>query len=296
MAHWVCGKPRHKASPFAQHCRGEHPMQDPLPAVTEAEASGETAAIFADFRAVLGVSTVNLIWRHLATIPGALPWAWGALRPAYADGRLATAAAALRVPPLPLPAIPPAAWAAAGLDAPARAAIAAIETAYARTNPLAMLALTALAAPPPGAMPQAAPAPPAAASGMAPEALALPPLPASLPPTVMAQVARLNGFGAQPVAGAPPLLASMYRHLGPWPAYLDLAAAQLAPAAADGRLAAAIEACRAEAARTAQGLGLSPGPCPAPAAVATAIARFGGEVLPRMVVICEALRASLPRR
>jgi hypothetical protein len=28
--------------------------------------------------------------------------------------------------------------------------------------------------------------------------------------------------------------------------------------------------------------------------VATAIARFGGEVLPRMVVICEALRASLP--
>jgi hypothetical protein len=110
----------------------------------------------------------------------------------------------------------------------------------------------------------------------------------------MAQVARLNSFGAQPVAGAPPLLASMYRHLGPWPAYLDLAAAQLAPAAADGRLAAAIDACRGEAARTAQGLGLSPGPGPAPAAVATAIARFGGEVLPRMVVICEALRASLP--
>ena len=55
-------------------------MQDPLPAVTEAEASGETAAIFADFRALLGVSMVNLIWRHLATIPGALPWAWAALR------------------------------------------------------------------------------------------------------------------------------------------------------------------------------------------------------------------------
>ena len=123
-------------------------MQDPLPAVTEAETSGETAAIFADFRALLGVSTVNLIWRHLATIPGALPWAWAALRPAYADGRLAAAAAALAIPPLPLAPIAPAAWTAAGLDQAARDGIAAVETAYGRTNPLAMLALTALLAPP----------------------------------------------------------------------------------------------------------------------------------------------------
>ena len=30
------------------------------------------AAIFADIRETLGVEVVNLIWRHLATIPGAL--------------------------------------------------------------------------------------------------------------------------------------------------------------------------------------------------------------------------------
>ena len=44
-------------------------MSDPVAAVTEAEASGETAEIFADIRAVYGVSVVNLIWRHLATFP-----------------------------------------------------------------------------------------------------------------------------------------------------------------------------------------------------------------------------------
>ena len=37
-------------------------MSDPVPAITEAAATGETAAIFADIRQVLGVDVVNLIW------------------------------------------------------------------------------------------------------------------------------------------------------------------------------------------------------------------------------------------
>ena len=68
---------------------------DPVPAVTEATASGEIAAIFADIRQVLGVEVVNLVWRHLATIPDALPWTWGILRPLYINGRIAAEAAAL---------------------------------------------------------------------------------------------------------------------------------------------------------------------------------------------------------
>jgi hypothetical protein len=48
-------------------------MSDPLPAIAEAAATGKTARIFADIRHVLGVEVVNLIWRHLATIPDALP-------------------------------------------------------------------------------------------------------------------------------------------------------------------------------------------------------------------------------
>ena len=84
-------------------------MSDPVPAITEAAATGETAAIFADIRNVLGVDVVNLIWRHLATIDGALPWAWGTLRPLYADGSVGNEAQALRAalmlpPASPIPA------------------------------------------------------------------------------------------------------------------------------------------------------------------------------------------------
>ena len=68
-------------------------MSDPVPAVPEAAAIGDIAEIFADIRRVLGVGVVNLIWRHLATIPGALPWAWGTVRPLYVDGTIATCCA-----------------------------------------------------------------------------------------------------------------------------------------------------------------------------------------------------------
>ena len=49
----------------------------------ESDAKGEIAEIYADIRKVLGTSVVNLIWRNLATMPGALPWTWSTVRPLY---------------------------------------------------------------------------------------------------------------------------------------------------------------------------------------------------------------------
>ena len=63
-------------------------MSDNIAAIVEAGATGETATIFADIRDVLGVGVVNLVWRHLATIPEALPWSWAILRPLYLDGTI----------------------------------------------------------------------------------------------------------------------------------------------------------------------------------------------------------------
>ena len=57
--------------------------QESVPSVLETEATGEIADIYADIRKVLGTSVVNLIWRNLATMPGALPWAWLTVRPLY---------------------------------------------------------------------------------------------------------------------------------------------------------------------------------------------------------------------
>src|SRR5260370_28758262 len=54
-----------------------------VPSVREEDAAGEIAETFADIRKVLGTSVVNLIWRNLASMPGALEWTWSTVRPLY---------------------------------------------------------------------------------------------------------------------------------------------------------------------------------------------------------------------
>jgi hypothetical protein len=119
-------------------------MSDPVPAITEAEAAGETAAIYADIRRVYGVGVVNLVWRHLATFPGALPWAWETVRPLYADGTIRREAAAMRasrrLPEVVAP--PPEVFAAAGLGPGDLLRIRDVLDAYERTNPMALVALS----------------------------------------------------------------------------------------------------------------------------------------------------------
>ena len=90
------------------------PSGDPVPAISEAEASGHIAVLFDDIRATLGVLVVNLIWRHLAVFPGGLAWAWQSLKPLYANGAVSAQATALRAG-LDIPKLP-------GLSAPALAA------------------------------------------------------------------------------------------------------------------------------------------------------------------------------
>lgn len=51
-----------------------------LPEIRESEAEGRIAILFADIRATQGAGNVNYIWRHLATIPGALEYSWAACR------------------------------------------------------------------------------------------------------------------------------------------------------------------------------------------------------------------------
>ncbi|MBN8906780.1 MAG: hypothetical protein J0H99_09200, partial [Rhodospirillales bacterium] len=270
-------------------------MADPVPAVTEAAATGEIAAIFADIRAVYRVGVVNLIWRHLATIDGALPWAWGALRPAYVDGSAGAAADVLRARlALPaLPAIPPEVLASAGLDDAAVAGVRRVLAAYDRTNAMALVALSSLQRRLQGAdatgpatridpavhgispPSEAAPPAPAALSSPQEEEIALPPLPdlAALAPDTARLVLALNRWGT---TSATPILASMYRHLAPWPPYLALAWALLAPLAEDGRLDAAIAGVQAQAAAADLPLRAAPPPDPLRGHIAAALAPFTG--------------------
>jgi hypothetical protein len=270
-------------------------MTDPVSAITEAAATGEIAAIYADIRQVLGVDVVNLIWRHLATIDGALPWAWGTLRPLYADGSVIGEAIALHkelVLP-PMPAIPAEVFAALGLGANDMKAIRAVLAAYDHTNAMAALALTALRARLDGRTPldpaAAEPTPAAAAARIGlPKLLNLTDMQAGTATLVTA----LNRFGT----GRPELiLASMYRHLAHWPSYLSFSWLLLAPLDSEGRLAAAIQQTHGVASvradRLVVRLAASPLPPPAQAAaISAAIAPFAGGVIGKMVVICAFLR------
>ena len=271
-------------------------MSDPVAAITEAAATGETAAIFADIRQVLGVDVVNLIWRHLATIDGALPWAWGMLRPLYADGSVLGEAAALRrelaLPPMH--AVPAELFVGLGLRPDDLTSIRDILAAYDHTNAMAMVALSALRAHLDGRArrdaPPAEPRPvPLVPRTRLPRLLSLTDMQAE---TAMLVVA-LNGFGTRRPSA---VLASMYRHLAHWPSYLSFAWLVLAPLDGDGRLAAAINQAQHKALVRADRLLVRLGGSPSPpsrvlaAAISSAIEPFAGDVIVKMLVICAFLR------
>ena len=267
-------------------------MSDPVPAITEATALGETAAIFADIRHVLGVDVVNLIWRHLATIDGALPWAWGMLRPHYVDGSVVSEATSLHkelaLPPMP--GVPAEVFAALGLGSNDLAAIGDVLAAYDHTNAMAVVALIALRGKLNGRVPDgtaAAPAPVAAATRIGlPKLLDL----TAMQPGTAALVTALNGLGTRR-PGA--VLASMYRHLAHWPPYLSFAWLLLAPLDDDGRLATAIDHGRRAASTRADRLlarfDASPPPAQA-ATISAAIEPFVGDLIVKMLVVCAVLR------
>lgn len=277
-------------------------ISDPVPAITEAGATGEIAAIFADIRLVLGVDVVNLIWRHLATIPGALPWAWGTLRPLYADGSIAAEAAALHGDlDLPrLPSFPAEAFAAAGLLKGDISAIRDILAAYDRTNAMALVALSALRRRLEDE-PRALDAASSHHTDVPPElppSILLPSLPsiAELSPTTAELVLILNRLGTRRDNA---VLASMYRHLAYWPAYLALVWTLIAPLDADGSLdrliADAVNQARERSARLVTRLRV-PSAGPMDSALSTAMRSamepFTGDVIAKMVVICAVLRAA----
>ena len=211
-------------------------MADPFPAVAEAAATGETAELFADIRATVGVRVVNLVWRHLATIDGALPWAWAAVKPLYLQGMADRAAVRFREG-MSLPAL----GSLAGRAAAERRRRAGELRPFQHHQPLRARRAGRLAARRDGgarARPRPAPRLPA------PD-VTLPKLASAedVSPETWALVLRLNRFGDPQQV----ILASMYRHLAHAPAFLRQVEAALAPVEADGSLARAIVANRADA-------------------------------------------------
>lgn len=268
--------------------------QDSVPSILEADARGEIAEIFADIRKVLGTSVVNLIWRHLATLPGALPWAWATVRPLYLGAAPRHAEAVRRTIALPdLPAFSADTLLASGIDESDQTIIRNVLDSYQSTNALALVALSALLA---HYEPRAADPVAAAEAAPPPARVKIPELPPmdALDPEVARLVSELNGFGEDT---EPQLIASMYRHLAYWPMYLALVRTMLVPLQAEGRLDALTRTARSLGDAHGRMLALQLKPSAPPDTLAAALKScrlFVEHPIARMTGLCALIRRATP--
>jgi hypothetical protein len=269
--------------------------KESVPSILESDATGKVAEIYADIRQVLGTSIVNLIWRNLATIPGALEWTWITAKPLYRGPAPGYAEAVRRAIDLPMvPCFSRDTLAAAGLSNNNVARIRNILDSYHYTNALALVALSALVMhfeptrqdtvkPSDGA-----PRPPGV---KLPE---LPPM-QSLRPEVVRLIEELNGFGEDTDKS---LIASMYRHLGYWPTYLSLVRTMLKPLETNGQLHTLTRSIRDLARSHGSGLAQHLRPSTPPDSLQEALAscrRFVDHPISRMTGICSLIRKATDR-
>lgn len=267
--------------------------EDTIPAVSEQTASGEIAELYADIRDTMGVSAINLVWRHIATIEGGLRWAWEAAKPLYSSGLIEAECehmyGGFSFPRLS--AVPARTLSLVGVTKQDLVLIKAILDTYNRGNMLNIVALSTLLVeaktPPAGRQAQ---------RELPTSSVPLPPIPevSEMAPEVGEEVVALNGLGAQP--GPNRVIASIYKHLALWPGYLALSWTQLEALHEDGTLPAltaeAGAAARNHAAYLASELGPRPSGVTADT-VRTAVDEFTSTVIARMIPIGQMMRLSL---
>ena len=266
-----------------------------LPELPERDALGETARIYSEMKHLGGVPMVALVFRHLATLPGALEWTWDAIGPAWRTGRLQeTAWRIAREAPLePLAAIPRAALAPLGVDAAGLSEIRIVLDAYNTANPenmLSVLCMLRLI----GGHRESRP--------LEPREWTPPPAPGPLVPmsdvtTLPGEVSTLLDQVAAPGAdGGPRVVQSLYRHFGHRPAFLALAVTLLRQRFDDGSIDRGVSAIAASMNAAADELvrGMSAPRAPHPG-IRPVCERFGGGVIPQMIMVGRLLGEALPR-
>ncbi len=267
--------------------------------IAEADATGRTRQIYDDFKASIGLPMVNLVYRHMATTPGCLEWAWALLRPHFVGGAIAREAERL-VAGLDLGER----WSIArhelrdaGVDAAAHSAITRTLEAYNRANPMNLIAMAVLMRDLEDPAPDGGEAPP--------DSGPLPPRPTSaLPP--MADISGLpketqdilGVLAAQAGVGGTAVVPTLYRHLTEWPGYLAIAVSAGARLVDDGSLDREASALQEEAHRAANRIPRYATVLPAPTAsqrdnLLGLIVLFPA-LIARMIVISVQLRRSIP--
>jgi hypothetical protein len=208
---------------------------DTISTIAEKDAAPSVAAIFADIKVTLGVPFVNLIWRHLATIPDGLEMTWSLAKPLYSSKVLNESARTIRLQSTLVDRLSP--WpdsvrAALGLSPQDKSEIVLLLEDYGHANSRALLILSYLYASLTAqsstlsqddldvAQPLAQIDPFAQLENNN-ETTIKPARPLPAPAEMTAEVAKLvkilNTFGESMPSPAEP---SLYRHLSYWPSFL----------------------------------------------------------------------------
>lgn len=217
-------------------------IHDPVAAISESEATGETAAIFAEIRKCMQIPLITSIWRTLAGIEGGLSAAWAAARPLVESEQPAAAIGRLADPsvvPVPDPLVE-GQLACAGVGEEQLPLVRAVIRAYNRSNSINLITLTALVTDSSGGPEPTEPSPADLRPADPPPWPELPALPEEqqLSPEVWALLENINRFGG--VADQPGL-ATLWRPLAHWPGFLAVAHAALAPLERDGTIRRSIK-------------------------------------------------------
>ena len=223
----------------------------PLAEVAENEAAGAVREIYDAIRRTTAAPLVPLIYRHLATFPDGLEWAWRIIRPFMDTGELPARAERVRegVPTASSDLFGAGALHRAGLTEEALRGIANVLDTYNRTNPINIVAVTvlldALAEPGPGGRPPVRPSAPPKSPHFA-RLASLPPMTdvAALGPELAGLAASLADLGSREGAAIMP---SIYRHLANWPPFLRLIPEALGPRYQSGELERAAAEVRSRA-------------------------------------------------
>lgn len=201
--------------------------------LSEQEATGELAQIYAEIRQTYGAPYVSSLQRHFATYPGVLEWAWGIVAPGFHSGlvqRTASRIAQETNREQALAKLSVEALRDIGVDADGEKAIRNICANFVRVAPLNLLfagcirALLEGASSPSGSLDDDG-------SWTAPEPLSqLPGLcdVAQLAPQQAASIGALSTHMGDQV-----FVPGLYRMLAHWPGYLDYSASLIGPCLAD---------------------------------------------------------------
>ena len=191
-----------------------------IPEIIEADATGDIARIYGEIRTRFAVPAVSTIWRHVATVPGGLEWAWACLEPAVTSGDFQETAWGLAetLSAPPLAAVPVPALRVMGVDKAVARSIRDVYAGYNRNNPLNVLfgcllkRMLILG-------PKGSGYTPGRSDWLPPPLAEMVSMvqPAEMPPEVLALASEIGSWGFPPEQRWVP---GVYRHLAHWPGYL----------------------------------------------------------------------------